>query len=343
MKKNYVALLVVLFLGPLHAAAECLLTFNTYGPIYASNVHGRGVRIVEEINQKNKCDLIHFQEAWSKNQIDIFDQGLKSTYQIYEPNRQARIGLMNFSLRPWLDAKTYSYRANYDGKLFDDVRKLVHTKKAFAVLDGALAGTFSMNTHLHPTSDRVRILQMLDLLNWRLQHNSQPMIITGDFNMDPNSFEHVFVMKILDLDDSMLVVNGSYPKNFCSYCASNPLGWLSDDHTFDYVFFSHLAVDEAGWVPEQIQLALTGEGRPLSDHYGLKVDFQWGHGTASDIDAEKSKAEMLQILDAAASRMAGFGPAQDLGYISLIRRIRAEVKTGQGPYGQYFSQIFSKH
>ena len=343
MKKNYVALLVVLFLAPLHAAAECLLTFNTYGPIYASNVHGRGVRLVEEINQKNKCDLIHFQEAWSENQINIFDQGLKNTYKIYEPNRQARIGLMNFSLRPWHDAKTYSYRANYDGNLLDDVRKLVHTKKAFAVLDGALAGTFSINTHLHPTSDRVRILQLLDLLNWRIAHNSQPIILTGDFNMDPNSFEHAFVMKILNLDDSMLVVNGSYPNDFCSYCANNPLGWLSDNHTFDYVFFSQLAADEAGWIPRQIHLALTGDGRPLSDHYGLKVDFEWSHGSTSNVDAEKSKAEMIQILDAANSRILGFGPAQELGYIALIRRIRAEIMTDQGPYAQYFSQIFKKH
>ena len=343
MKKIYAVLVLVLFVAPHQSFAECLLTFNTYGPIYASNVHGRGVRLVEEINEKSKCDLIHFQEAWSANQIDIFDQGLKNTYHIYAPNRQSRIGLMNFSLRPWQEAKTYSYRANYDGHLLDDVRKLVHTKKAFAVLDEALAGTFSVNTHLHPTSERVRILQMIDLLNWRIQHISKPLVLTGDFNIDPNSFEHAFVMKILNLNDSMLVVNGSYPAGFCTYCASNSLGWLSENHTFDYVFFSRLAGDEVGWTPKDIHLALTGNGQPLSDHYGLKVDFAWGPGISSALDAEKSKAEMLQIFDAAISRIQAFEPAQQLGYVALMGQIRAQIKSGEGPYGKYFSQIFQKY
>ncbi len=325
------------------ASAECLITFNTYGPIYASNVKSRGLRLVEEIDNNNKCDLLHFQEVWNKGQINIFDHGLNDSYQIYSPNRQSRIGLMNFSLKPWLESKTYSYRANYDSDFLDNIRRMIHSKKAFSVLNGALPGTLSVNTHLHPTSERVRILQIIDLLNWRVQDQAQPLILTGDFNFDPNSFEHSFIMKILDLDDTMLVVRGQYPADFCSYCASNPLGWLSDNHTFDYVFFSHIASGENGWVPKNIHLALTGDGQPLSDHYGLKVEFLQGQGAFQEVNAENSKEEMLRIFDAATSRVLAFGPARDLGYIVMMRKIRAEIESGEGPYGQYFSQIFQKH
>ena len=343
MKKLSLLLLSVLPFWSNLAAAECLLTFNTYGPIYASNVQGRSLRLVADIKKDNACDLIHFQEAWNTNQINIFELGLKSQYQVYSPNRQYRIGLMNFSKQPWSSAKVYTYRANFDGHLLDDLRKIVNAKKAFSVLEDALPGTFSVNTHLHPSSDQVRILQILDLLNWRVQHSSKPMILTGDFNSDPSSFEHTFAMKILNLDDAMLAVNGEYPKDFCSYCANNHLGWLNDDHTFDYVFFSHLGANENGWIPQDIHLALTGNGEPLSDHYGLKVNFNWGQGAVSQIDPEKSKQEMLELVDAATSRIISFSPAQKLGYITLIHRLRSDIQSGQGLYGEYFAQIFQKH
>ena len=249
---------------------------------------------------------------------------------------------MNFSKAAWRQVVTYSFTANYDGDILDDIRQLAKTKKAFNVVDGALANTYSVNTHLHPTSDRVRILQMVDLLNWRVSHSEQAMVLSGDFNMDPNSFEHSFVMKILNLDDSMLKVNGHYPSDFCSYCASNPLGWLSDDHTFDYVFFSHLGAGQIGWVPQKIQIAMTGNGKPLSDHFGLRVDFQSGEGAVAVKTPEQAQQEMLVQWDFAMLKVMHFGPAIDLGYMKLMLRIRSEVLSGQGPYGQYFQKIFQQ-
>ena len=342
MQKFLIVLGGVFFLHAGSASAECLLTFNTYGPVYAPAVGDRSLRIVDEIKNHQNCDLIHFQEAWTDSQINIFENGLKSNYQSYSPNHQFRIGIMNLSKKPWTHAETFSYRANYDGDALDDIRKMVGAKKAFNVVEDALPETFSLNTHLHPTSDRVRILQMMDLLNWRVQHSAKPLILTGDFNMDPTSFEHHFLMKILNLDDSMIVVKGQYPAGFCSYCTKNPLGWLSEDHTFDYVFFSHLGASEVGWVPQDIQIALTGDGKPLSDHYGLKVNFHLGNGIPQSLSPDQAKQEMLIILDTAMLKVMNFDPAIDLDYISLMLRVRSEVLSGEGPYGRYFTKIFQK-
>lgn len=324
-------------------SAECLVTFNSYGPIYASNVHNRGLRVVEEIKKNDACDLIHFQEAWNPDQINVFEDGLKGQFKIYSPNRQYRIGLMNFSKAPFTDQKVFSYRANYDGDFLDGIRKMVHSKKAFSILSNALPETLTVNTHLHPSSYRVRILQMIDLLNWRVQNSSKLMILTGDFNMEPNSFERSFLMKILDLEDTMTLVKGYYADDFCSYCASNPLSWLGDNHVFDYVFFSHLAGGQRGWVPQDIRLALTGNGQPLSDHYGLKVNFSRGKGPRVVSRTARTKKEMLLFFDAAVSRVLTFDPAIQLGYLPLMQRIRGEIQSGTGPYGRYFAEIFQKH
>ncbi len=343
MKRSLFIFLGILLALTSSASAECLMTFNTYGPMYASQVAARSVRIVEDIKNNHSCELIHFQEAWSENQIGIFLNGLQSRYQIYSPNRQQRIGLMSFSKSAWASVKTYTYRANFDGHFLDDVREIVNAKKAFSVVTESLAGAASINTHLHPTSDQVRILQILDLLNWRVQNQAQLMIVSGDFNMDPSSLEHFFLRHILNVEDAMLTTRGQYPSDFCTYCANNPLGWLSDDHTFDYVFFSRLASGQKGWVPQNVNLVLTGGRNPLSDHYGLKVNFTQGQGSAREIHVEESRKKMLDLFDAVILKVLDFPPARQLNYISLLQRIRSEVQNGQGPYGKYFQNIFQQY
>ena len=198
MRKIKAVVFSFIFLFSGLVSAECLVTFNTYGPIYASNVRGRSLRIIEDVKKGFNCEVLHFQEAWNPNQIDIFENGLKNQFKIYSPNRQDRIGLMSFSKNAWADEKTFSFRANYDVDILDDIRRIVNSKKAFSVLSNALPETLTVNTHLHPSSERVRILQMIDLLNWRVQNSSLQMILTGDFNMDPYSFEYRFLKKILD-------------------------------------------------------------------------------------------------------------------------------------------------
>ncbi len=343
MKRNLIILLGNLLLLAGAAKAECLITFNTYGPIYASNVISRSVRIVEDIKSQHDCELIHFQEAWSENQIGIFHNGLQSHYQIYSPNRQQRIGLMSFSKAAWSEVKTYTYRANFDGHFLDEVREIVNAKKAFSIVTESLAGTASINTHLHPTSDQVRILQILDLLNWRVQNQSKLLIVSGDFNMAPSSLEHFFLRSILNIEDAMLATRGQYPSDFCTYCASNQLGWMSDDHTFDYVFFSRIASGQRGWVPQNVDLVLTGGRQPLSDHYGLKVNFTQEQGSSREINVEESRKKMLDLFDAVILKVLDFPPARQLNYISMLQRIRSEIQNGQGPYGKYFQNIFQQY
>ena len=140
----------------------------------------------------------------------------------------------------------------------------------------------------------------------------------------------------------MIVVKGQYPADFCSYCTKNPLGWLNEDHTFDYVFFSHLGASETGWVPQDIQIALTGDGKPLSDHYGLKVDFHRGEGVLPSLSPDQAKQEMLIILDTALLKVMNFDPAIDLHYTALMLRVRSEILSGEGPYGRYFTKVFQK-
>jgi endonuclease/exonuclease/phosphatase family metal-dependent hydrolase len=320
-----------------NATAACIVTFNAYGPAYAPGKNWRAQHAAKELRDHN-CDLVNLQEAWSEAQIDIFEHELASSYKVFDPNKKFRIGVMSFSKTGWADAQTYSFRVNYDGGFMDGFRRWVDVQKAFTVIKDAQPNTTLINTHLHPTSPAIRMMQLLDIFNWRFTADKgRALIMTGDFNADPGSVEHRLALALLDVADSVKSVNGSYPKGFCSYCESNRHSWLSGDHTFDYVLLSYPRPSRDGWKAKTAQLVLKGtQENPYSDHYGLKVDFE---NVAHDSVAEKlSKKEFLNLLKEVEADLLAFNTDDVPTYVSFVRRIQKEVTEDRGELADYFRE-----
>jgi hypothetical protein len=332
------ALLILVF--SLQAAAECLVTFNVYGPIYAANIQERTHQIVDEIKSNHRCRIIHLQEAWNDSQIRQIERGLSQQFQIYSPNREHKIGLMSLAGQAWRQAQTFSFNVNYEDGFLDRFRRVSKVQKAFSVLKDSLPNTVSINTHLHPTSSAIRLMQIIDLFKWRVTQKNSAVVLSGDFNSEPGSLEHQLVRTLLDVEDAMLGVFEKYPAGFCTYCESNPLSWLKGNHVFDYVFLSHARASRSGWKAKNVELVLKGQAEPLSDHYGLRVDFE-GAIFDSAVVPRKTKEAVLEVLIRTETDLLVSDHKQAAEYVQLLRTIESEIVRGQGSYAEYFAEILN--
>ena len=111
-------------------------------------------------------------------------------------------------------------------------------------------------------------------------NQATPLLWIGDF---PAAIS--ILLKVLKLKDSVEEFWGKYPPNFCTYCSNNRLGWLWNDHVFDYVLFSQ----ELNLKVTDVQVDLQGTpSNPLSDHYGLRVDFDFSRAVPSrNLEADR--------------------------------------------------------
>lgn len=318
------------------AQAECLVSFNVYGPIYASAVNSRTKKIAQEIKSRHLCKLVHLQEAWNDSQIDILERDLRQEFQIYAPNRTYRIGLMLLARRAWAEARTFSFNVNYDDGFLDQFRRWVNAQKAFSFVKNVLPDTLAVNTHLHPSSEAIRIMQIMDIFNWRVLHKNQALVLSGDFNSAPNSLEHRLVRALLDVDDSYQAAHGEYPKDFCTYCEDNPMSWLSGNHVLDYVFLSKARPQRPGWKAVKNELVLTGQESPLSDHYGVKAHFEKIGPSESP---KKTRQDILNILSEAQAKLLISDHRQSSHYLQLMQRIESEIIAGVGIYADYFAEM----
>ncbi|HWU42355.1 MAG TPA: hypothetical protein VN132_02920, partial [Bdellovibrio sp.] len=76
-------------------AQFCMQSFNAYGPAYARDIHERTQWIAAELQARPRCDVIQLQEVWNNDQIDQVEEPLKPFYEISDPNRKERIGVMS--------------------------------------------------------------------------------------------------------------------------------------------------------------------------------------------------------------------------------------------------------
>lgn len=331
-------LVIPFFFFSLKAQALCLLTFNTYGAAYAPRIEARAHATVREIKALHSCEFINFQEVFDTNQTTAFEFGLPKEYQAYAPNKEKRHGLMAFSRLPWVSTVTYDYKVNYDDGAIDTVRRWVGARKAFSVLTDAVHGSNTVNTHLHPSSSEIRIMQIIDLFHWRLTDKNRALILNGDFNSEPSSLEYRLVKALLDVEDSRIEVYGKYTPDVCTYCENNPRSWLSGDHVFDYIFLSYPRPSRFGWKALKSEVVLKGTQFPLSDHYGVRADFE-----RVDFDPQNihslSKSELIDVLVAAELQLAMSNLQPAIEYRQVVRRIFNEVTTGRGPYADYFAEF----
>lgn len=355
MLKRVLSLALVLslqFAGPAQAqsflsvpsenAEFCVQNFNVYGPIYASSVTERTERITGFLQALPKCDVVQFQEAWNSSQITQIETNLSHQYSMSTPNREARIGLMSLFMGEILGRQTVTFRVNNEGGVMDSVREALKVKKAYHVVKTRFHFVeeefFFMNTHLHPSSTSVRLTQILDLLQWRLQNSDLKLILTGDFNSDIPSIERQFLMRTLGMRDAMEEYLGVYPKDYCTYCAGNPLGWTTSSHTFDYVFFSNVGTARTSLKVTHGQVNMRGTSRqPWSDHFGVRVKFAVTEKKESPLRSEQESRlqEALKVLKDAQVILSKEKSAEFRPYVSLAKDLVGQLQNHQGPFFDY--------
>lgn len=325
----------------------CLQNFNAYGPIYASNVQERTERWTAELQIKPACEVVQLQEVWNEGHINQVDAALRSRYTMSSPNRKARIGLMSLFKGHIRSEETYSFKVNNEGGLLDGVRKMFNVKKAFHIVTADIPGAgedfYFLNTHLHPSSQAVRLTQVLDLLNWRLKNQNRKLIVSGDFNASFDKLEHEFVLSTLMVKDSLQQVLGSYPADMCTYCHRNPLSWMNDDHVFDYVFYSNVGESATVLNPIDGRINMKGtERRPLSDHFGVRIQFSLVQPqTAMDfLTLELQKKKTVQVLLQASEVLKREKGNEFAPYKKQIKNLVTQLNENQGPFAEYFAKSF---
>ncbi|KHD87661.1 MAG: hypothetical protein OM95_12990 [Bdellovibrio sp. ArHS] len=324
----------------------CLQNFNAYGPIYASKVAERTERMTGFLQGMPKCEVVHLQEVWNEGHIEQIERNLKHQYAISAPNKKARIGLMSLFMTDIKGSHTEDFQVNNEGGVLDSVRVAFNVKKAYHVVRAGFFGIdedfLFLNTHLHPTSSAVRLTQILDILRWRLAHQDEKLILSGDFNADLDSVERKLLMLTLGAHDAMEdSFGGAYPESFCTYCTGNPLGWMLSDHTFDYIFFSNVGSSGTTLKALEGEVNMRGTPRkPWSDHFGVRVKFSV-EPTTSVVEVgaiEARRTETLETLAVAAYILQQEDAKEFEGYARFINELSGQLKNRQGAFNTYFEK-----
>lgn len=325
----------------------CLQNFNAYGPIYASKVEERTERMTGLLQGIPKCEVVHLQEVWNDSHIDQIEKSLSRQYSISSPNREAKIGVMSLFMGDIKGRQTVDFTINNEGGVLDTVRGAFNVKKAYHVVRAGFyeiaEDFFFMNTHLHPTSQAVRLTQILDLLQWRLKNQNEKLILSGDFNADIDSVERKFLMLALGTRDAMEEsLGGGYPQGYCTYCAGNPLGWMLSNHTFDYIFFSNVGKSETSLKVLEGQVNMRGTPRkPLSDHYGVRVEFsvEPEKSILASEDLEARRLQALEVFAVAGHLLKQQKEAEFQPYLVLLQDLAQQLKKRSGTFNAYFEKF----
>ncbi|UOF01668.1 endonuclease/exonuclease/phosphatase family protein [Bdellovibrio reynosensis] len=324
----------------------CVQNFNAYGPIYAPDVAGRTVKMTKFLKSQSPCDVVHLQEVWNKGHIEQVETALNSFYQVSAPNKEETIGVMSMFRGTILGKQTVAFNVNNEGGMLDNVREAFDVKKAYHVVQSNLNDVeekiFFMNTHLHPSSQAVRLTQILDLLQWRLKNQSEKMVLSGDFNADIDSLERKVLMLSLGVRDSMEEsFGGKYPAGYCTYCFLNNLSLMFTNHTFDYIFYSNVGQADTQLRPFDGEVNMKGKttfgiAEGWSDHFGVRVKFAVQPKTANDINIEVRREEALKALADADAILKVQERAEFKPYSTLVQQLAAELKDRNGTFNSYF-------
>ncbi|MCB0356659.1 MAG: endonuclease/exonuclease/phosphatase family protein, partial [Bdellovibrionales bacterium] len=223
---------VVVFLIGISARAEfCFQSFNTYGPAYALNLKKRTKLFSQLLKLHTHCELMVLQEVWRQSHKKRLKKNLRNlddSIEFYHGDAlddNFKTGLLLSSQYKILSTNTYYY-IQYPNGALDWVRKQVNVRKAFSSIvvdmnDNHFNSEVEViNTHLHPTSKVIRLAQIIELSEylktspWR----KKPLILAGDFNAQPHSFEWDVIVYLLGLRDAHIQTNSEYLSVDCTYC-----------------------------------------------------------------------------------------------------------------------------
>lgn len=339
------ALFIGLILSSIQSWALCIQNFNAYGPIYASKVTKRTLLTTQEL-LRNPCEVVHLQEVWNESQINLFAKGLGQAYQVSAPNREMRIGLMSFVQSPILKTETYSFRLNSDSGVLDTIRSIANVRKAFHVVTIKDQGRELklVNTHLHPSSSAVRLTQLMDILFWRLNNMESDWVVSGDINAGIDSLELQFLQDVLQVKDAgKTYFGGSYPADFCTYCQRNPLGWLTEDRTFDYVFLGLGVYSPLRWnvFDFRVNLEMVGDTY-LSDHFGVRVVADRRDQIYRKIRVDFDSGRVLRTLVDAEQLLLREKKPEYQMFIEHLRELQKQILKKRGLYYNYWLSLSKK-
>jgi len=278
----------------------CVQTFNTYGPFYAANTETRTDLLEQDLKTNGLCDFLFLQEMWNQNHYMHFQSLMSIDFEQtnlvradYVRMDGVKSGLVTATKTSILDPLSFLYVVNKAG-LADDIREEFGVGKAMLVFTSPLFGQSLrvMNTHLHQSSTPVRLAQLTQL-HQALQNSggyNQPWIFSGDLNFTPGSLEWRFLTVVMGFRDSFDEV--AVDKDACTYCAENPTSWDTESRRIDYVLYR--STPEVKFKPAAAQIVFKGSADfPLSDHYGIKIDFIYGEETEAPVFSEDQRQQVL--------------------------------------------------
>jgi hypothetical protein len=308
------SLFSLITLGALASTAQpiCVQTFNTYGPFYAPYKSARTEETLRLLQREGACDAYLFQEAWIESHSQRLEQGLGRlfpgvrTYQFDELRRDDKksgITLSTSDVEFRSGSRLFGW--NQDS-LLDQLRKTLSVEKGFGYVEvlrpeqGEGAGILWISLHLHPSSQRVRLSQILELGEFLLSETdlTHPFVVAGDFNAEPGSLESSVLREVFQLSDAYLQKNGGYPPRYCTYCGDNPLSWSpGKNKVLDYIYYRSGAKVQL-W-PEDVRTNLIASpDRTVSDHAGVRARFN-----VRIEPAQSSSQDRVRTLQAQAQRV----------------------------------------
>ncbi len=265
----------------------CSQSLNAYGPAYALQLRQRTRDLVDHLEDLGLCEAFHLQEVWRENHHEMLVGRMVTRFgwmdQVFydAPFADEQMsGLMSFFVSGQIqDHYRQAFLVNQRG-LLDRIRSRFGVIKAFALARvhypqrPLLSQVTHINTHLHHSSQDIRLTQLLQMAAEFLDRESfgQPWLASGDFNFSPESLEWYLMTSVFGFKDSFVeAYNNPEDPDPCTYCRDNPMSWDPfRSRRIDYIFY------RSG---SQIELAATQarvifNQEPLvSDHYGVEADF----------------------------------------------------------------------
>lgn len=288
--------------GAFSLAEFCVQSYNAYGPAYSLNLKGRTNLLLSMFEEKGLCEIVTFQEVWRDSHIDHLLVGLDSLnpdfsfYHANNPFEGVSTGLLTATTFPVSAAESLVYY-EYPNGIADWFRGQLGVKKALGTVRANISESeknqdvWVVNTHLHHSSQVIRLAQIVELGEYLNHDNLRalPLILAGDFNFKPDSLEAELLKVYSRVIDTHTEVHGEYGLGEATYDVENPLSWGGDSRIIDYVFYRNS--DGYGLRPTSSEIYPKDyNGQFMSDHYGRWVSFRLAESEALLEAHENEKA-----------------------------------------------------
>lgn len=291
----------------------CLQTFNIYGPIYAQDIKKRTKALLESIPTMPVCEIWQIQELWNKGQNKLLSEGMTNYNQVNFDKVRAKdhqkTGISSFFSKELNILGTYGevFKVNNNDGILDWFRRQGNINKSFGVTQfkhPALPEPIvAINLHTHPQAPEIRVAQIIQLIQSVIKQMPLPgaLLVSGDFNAKPDSIEMALMRDVLLLRDTQLEFRGGSYGDICTYCQNNPLAWDKDSRVIDYVLVRSSPGMSFRIIESKVNLQ-DYKGITLSDHYGMRTDFEVYAGEPTFMDVEN--AEYQRRIEAAIQSLA---------------------------------------